>query len=152
MSRRNAMFAHMLLQQRIGPKFIRIAQLFGLLTRTMLNPGDRVIRNAAALARSRQFTQGCLQPELKELADAESDRVAIDTTIAGDRSSFRRTSPAVLPHAVSPAFLHCATDGGFPVSLSALSKGLRFDVSCKPFWQKNVFVRYRFQKNNNLGQ
>src|SRR5450755_2305448 len=86
MPRRNAMFPHVLLQQRVSPKLVRIAKLLWFLTSAVLYPSDGIIWNAAALARSRQLSQGRIQSELKKLANTESDRVAIHAAVAGNRA------------------------------------------------------------------
>src|SRR5580692_3546749 len=78
MVRCHAVLPYVALQQRVGPQFVTVAEFLGLLAGTVQHPGDRIIRDAATLARSRQFSQRRIDSELKELAHAQCDRVAID--------------------------------------------------------------------------
>ena len=52
---------------------------------TMQHPGDRVVRDAATLARPRQFSQRGIDSELKELTNTQRDGVTIYAVGNSDR-------------------------------------------------------------------
>src|SRR5450759_5157638 len=76
---------HVILQHSVRPQLVRVTEILRLLTGTVQYPGDRIIRDAATLARSRQFPQRRIDSKLKELADAQCNRVAIHAVGNGDR-------------------------------------------------------------------
>src|SRR3954451_6284805 len=86
MARGRAMFPHVPLQQRIAPQFVRVAQILRFLTGTVQHPGDRIIGNAATLARPRKFSQRCVESELEKLADTQRYCMTIDAVGRSDRT------------------------------------------------------------------
>src|SRR6266446_2355653 len=84
MTRFDAVSSEVLLQNRVRPKFVRVPQIFGLLTGAMQHPGDCIVRNAAAFPRSRKLSQRRLQTELKVFLRTQCNRVAIHAVTAGD--------------------------------------------------------------------
>ena len=84
MTRFDAVSSEVLLQNRVRPKFVRVPQIFGLLTGAMPHPGDCIVRNAAAFPRSRKLSQRRLQTELKVFLHTQCNRVAIHAVTAGD--------------------------------------------------------------------
>src|SRR5665213_57040 len=84
-TRFRATLPHMPLQQREGPKLLRVAQFFRFLAGTMLNPGNSVIWNTADLTWTRQFPECGFPAELKELAHAQRYRMAIHAVAASHR-------------------------------------------------------------------
>src|SRR5664279_1996865 len=77
MARCQTVLPHVALQQSISPQFVGVAEILRLLARTVQHPGNRIIGDAATLARSRQLSQRRIDPKLKELANTQCNRVAI---------------------------------------------------------------------------
>src|ERR1700731_1668834 len=88
-ARRPAVLPHVALQQSIRPQLVGITEVLRLLAGTVQHPGDRIIRDAATLARPRQFPQCRVDSELKKPADPKGPRWAIP---AGG-NPFRRVTP-----------------------------------------------------------
>ena len=85
MASRQTVLSHVTLQQSVRPQLVRVTEILRLLTGTVQYPRDRIIRDAAALAGSRQFAQRRINSELKELTDTQCNRVAIHAVGNGDR-------------------------------------------------------------------
>ena len=85
MARCQTVLPHVALRQGISPQFVGVAEILRLLAGTVQHPGNRIIRDAATLARSRQFSQRRIDSELKELADTQRNRVAIHAVGNSDR-------------------------------------------------------------------
>src|SRR5262245_40838123 len=86
MARRQAVLPHVTLQQSVSPQFVGVAQILRLLAGTVQHPGNRVIRDAAALARSWQLSQRRIDSELQELTNTQRDRVPIHAVGDSDRA------------------------------------------------------------------
>src|SRR5579872_1584868 len=115
-----AMLPYMLLQQRVGPKFMPVTQAFRFSARAVLHPGDRIVGNETALARVRKISQRRFQPKRKNLANT-TQWCGGGLRYAGRprHRSNQPPSPAARLRAGLRAFLLLVNVGAFPVPASA---------------------------------
>ena len=81
-----AVLAYVSDQQSVRPQFVGISQFLRLLASAVLHPDNRIVRQLSRLAGSGQFSQGCVQPELKKLLNAQHHGAAADVVVL--RNSF----------------------------------------------------------------
>ena len=65
------------------PKLVGVTQLLRLLAGAMQHPGDGVVRNAPNPTRAWQLSKSRFKSELKELASAQRNRMAIHAITSG---------------------------------------------------------------------
>src|SRR5580693_8091684 len=68
-------------QKPVGPQFVGIPQFFGLLARTVLHPGNRIVGQLSWLSRSGQLGEGGVEAELKTLSNAKHHGAAADLMV-----------------------------------------------------------------------
>jgi len=78
----DAVLADVSEQQAVRPQFVREAQFLWLLAGTILDPGNRVVRQLAWLAGSGQFPQRRVQAELEKLLNTQHHRAAADMVVS----------------------------------------------------------------------
>src|SRR5438128_10584172 len=145
MARLDAMLPNMLLQHRVRPELVRIAQLFGFLTGAMQHPRDRDIRNATALAWSWKPYHRHLQPELEVFAQTQRNRMSIHSVTAGD-GAITHTSSGVQEYRGVKYPSRLSTPGTaktLQLLLLCSRKHQRLSLReewHKPFWHKNVLI------------
>ena len=67
MARCQALLPHVVLQQSVGPQFIGVAEILGLVAGAVRHPGNGIIRDAATFAWPRQFSQCGTIPNCRNL-------------------------------------------------------------------------------------
>src|SRR5271154_4841468 len=80
MARCQAVLPHVALQKSVRPQLVGVTEILRLLAGTVQHPGDRIVRDAATLARPRQFSQGGIDSELKEFPSQERLRLGAART------------------------------------------------------------------------
>ena len=82
---RDALLAYVSDQQLVRPQFVGIAQFLRLLASTVLYPDNRIVGQLPRLSGPGQFSQCCVQTELKKLLNAQHHRAATDMVVTRNR-------------------------------------------------------------------